>query len=266
MKRYGMLIGLAAVLAPAQAAETAATAEKVIACMRANYPPAMRIQDVELTSTDRTGATTTLQGKVYVLREKLSAGSGPLRAMLRIEAPPRLAGAAYLVRETDDYLRDGMFVYLPSVRRVRRVSGTFADGALMGTDFSYYDFKQLSNAFGDLDGKLEGQEKIQGRTTHILSFSALPGVDTRYNGVRAWIDEQSCVPLKAEFIENDKPRKRLTAPVSALQKSGDYWYLAETRMEDLVEGTKTILRISRVKAGEDLPNRYFDPNSFYLVQ
>ena len=50
---------------------------------------------------------------------------------------------------TDDYLRDGMFVYLPAVKRVRRVTGTFADGALMGTNFSYFDFKQLQNTFGD---------------------------------------------------------------------------------------------------------------------
>lgn len=266
MKRYlVLLIGVLAAL-PAEAAETTASAEKIIACMRANFPPAMRIQDIELTTTDRTGATTTMQGKVFVLREKTSAGAGPLNAMLKIEAPPRLAGAAYLVKETEDYLRDGMFVYLPSVKRVRRVSGTFADGSLMGTDFSYYDFKQLSNAFGDLDGKLEGQELIDGRGTHILSFKALPGVDTRYSGVRAWIDGESCVPLQAEFFENDKPRKRLTAPASGLKKSGDFWYLAETRMEDLVEGTKTVLRINRVKAGDELPGRYFNPNSFYLAQ
>ncbi len=260
MKRLALLLTLLA--CPLVYAEE--SAEKIGACMRANFPPAMRIQAMELTVTNLAGDSRSMQGRVFVMREESGKDQGLLRAMLKIDAPSNLKGAAYLVRETDDLLRDGMFVYLPSVNRVRRITGDFAGGSLLGTDFSYYDFKQLQNVFGDLNGKLEGSDKIDDRPVHVLSFQPLPGMESPYTSVRAWIDRETCVPLRADFNEGDKVLKRLTAPAKALQQSGKYWYLSEIEMQDLAKGTRSVLRIGEVTSGGELASLYFNPNSFYL--
>ncbi len=268
MKPLLMLL-LAVTWIPAQAAaapKTATSAAEVLQCLRANIPPAMRIQDLDLTTTDYAGVEHTLKGRLYLITDKSDIAAGEARAMLRIDQPDQLAGAAYLVRQTDDYLRDGMYVYLPSVRRVRRVTGTFADGSMLGTAFSYYDFKQLQNAFGDLEGLLEAPQAIAGRATHVLRFKPTAGVETRYSGVTAWIDQASCLPLKVDFYEGDTVRKQYTATPGALRQSGGYWHVSESELLDLKDKTRTRLRVLKVTNSKDLANRYFDPKTFYLGQ
>ncbi len=256
---------LLALLALGEAAQARDSAQQVLDCMRGNIPRSVQVQQLELASTNNIGDTRTLQGRLFAMREAGAEGRGLLRAMLRVDAPRNLAGAAYLVRETDDYLRDGMFVYLPAVRRVRRITGTFADGALMGTDFSYYDFRQLQSAFGDMSAVLEAPLEIDGRRTNGLLFKPLASAETRYSHVRAWIDHETCVPLKVNFYERGETRKQLTSPRSSLKQSGQRWYATELVMRDLLDESHTVLRVLKLSTDSEVGARYFHPGSFYLA-
>jgi hypothetical protein len=259
--RGGILLGTVfagALCAGAAAADPAL--DKILACMRANVPPTLRIQDLELQATDRAGGTRTLKGRLYALRER-----GLLRAMLRVTAPPDLAGAAYLVRETQSAGgADEMYMYLPALNRVRRIAGASADASFLGTDFSYNELKQIENAFDDADGKLEAPTQLEGRPVEVLSFHPRAQRDSRYSALRVFVDRQTCVALKVEFYEAAAPRKVLSAPASALAQSGHYWYATQAEMRDLKDGTRTVLRITGVTSGAELAARYFDPHSFYL--
>ncbi|HZR37925.1 MAG TPA: outer membrane lipoprotein-sorting protein [Nevskia sp.] len=234
--------------------------DKVMDCMRGNVPPTLRIQEIELAAKDRTGATRVLKGKLFAMRDK-----GLLRAMVHVAEPSDLAGASYLVRETAsaDHA-DEMYMFLPAVNRVRRITGASADGSFLGTDFSYNDVKQIENAFSDSDGKLEKPETIEQRPVYVLSFKPRPEQGSRYSLLRAWVDQKTCVALKVDFYEGEATRKELTAPASALQQSGSYWYLSQATMEDLKDHTHTQLRVVGVTSGSDIATRYFDPHSFYL--
>jgi hypothetical protein len=245
---------------PALPAAADPAVDKVMDCMHGNVPPTLRIQEIELQATDRAGATRTLRGKVFAMRDK-----GLLRAMVHIAEPSDLAGASYLVRETNatDH-SDEMYMFLPAVNRVRRITGAGADGSFLGTDFSYNDIKEIENAFGDADGKLDKPETIEQRPMYVMSFKPKAGQGSRYSQVRAWVDQKACVAMKIDFYEGDTVRKEMTAPASALQQSGTYWYLSQAAMQDLKDHTITKLRVVGVSSGTDIATRYFDPHSFYL--
>ncbi len=262
MKANGMLA--LALLGLAMAAPAADPTEPVLECMRANVPQQLRIQEVELVATDKAGAVRTLRGKLYAMREAVASGQQLVRATLRIAAPDYLAGAAYLVRQSEELHRDGMYVFLPSVKRVRRVSGEFADGPLLGTNFSYYDFKQMQYAFSDATPTFEGAGELAGRPVDVLLFTPAADAGTRYSRVRSWVDRETCVPLKVEFLEGAGVRKRLSADAAALRRAGEHWYLSEVRLDDLHDQTSTVLRILGVSTGQEPPRRYFEPGSFYL--
>jgi hypothetical protein len=234
--------------------------DKVMDCMRGNVPPTLRIQEIQLQATDRAGATRTMRGKLFAMRDK-----GLLRAMLRISEPGDLSGASYLVRETDAASHaDEMYMFLPAVNRVRRITGASGDGSFLGTDFSYNDIKELENAFNGADGKLEKPDQIEQRPMNVITFIPKPEQASRYSRLRAWIDQKTCVAVKVDFYEGETLRKELTAPVSALQQSGNYWYLSQAQMQDLKDHTVTKLGVTGVNSGSELATRYFDPHSFYM--
>src|SRR5690606_9921417 len=116
----------------------------------------------ELKATDRTGGTRELRGRLYGVRE-----AELLRAMIKISAPSDLAGAAYLLREKEG--GDEKYMYVPSLNKVRRITGAAADGSLWGTDFSYSDLRQLNNAFAAGEGTLTGEGRLDDRAVyHVL--------------------------------------------------------------------------------------------------
>lgn len=239
---------------------------KILKCMRANVPTALaaRVQDVRLTVTDRSGGTRLITGKLYGVQE--TSGKQPLglvRTTLRINAPDNLKGAAFLIREARQYAEQGMYVYLPSVRRVRRISGTFADGALLGTDFTYNDFRLMQNAFGDQLPSLEATEKIEGRDSFVLSFKPGDKQPLGYSQVRAWVDQKTCVALKLEFYQGKALQKQLLAPSTGLKQTGSYWYSSLLEMTDFTVGSKSELQIIDAKSDGKLPKKIFDPAAFY---
>jgi hypothetical protein len=258
----GLLLAAGLVWAAQSGADDAG---KVLECMRQNVPHELRAQDVEFTTSDKNGVTSTLKGRLYAAREATPEGSRHVRAMLSVSAPPNLAGAAYLVREKDRDAKDGMWVYLPSVRRVRRVTGSIADGGLMGTSFSYADFKQIQNTFTGAKTVLEGSGEIDQRATYVLSFKPADATAGGYTLVRSWVDKQTCVPLKAEFYENTTVRKRLTSPVNSLRQVGQYWFAGVIDMQDLSDGLRTTLRVAAVTPDPEpgLSSATFDPKTFY---
>jgi len=253
-----LLLALASAAAMAPGLAQAGPAEdKLIACMRDNIPKTLRIQEFDLTATDRAGAARLLRGRLFAKREE-----GKLKAMLRLTSPADVDGSSYLMLEGEKL--DQMYVFLPALNKVRRINGGSGDGPLFGTDLSYADIKQISNAFSGSSPTLEGSEKIDGRTVQRISVTPHAESGSRYRRIRAWVDETSCVALKAEFMEGETVRKRLASPAASLTKSGAYWYAAEATMSDLKEGSRTRLKVTGVKSGEDVANRYFDSRNFYV--
>lgn len=234
-----------------------AALDPVLTCMRANVPESVQIKQVEITARDRSGGERTLKGRLYGMKEH-----GKARAMVRIEAPPDLARAAYLVREGEK--SDEMYVYVPALNKVRRITGASMDGSLWGTDLTYADVKQLQNAFDGGTVKLEAPQQVEGRAVHVLYFTPRAEEQTRYNGIRSYVDQQSCVPLKVEFVEGKDVRKRMTVAAKDLKQSGKMWYAQEALMADVKDGTQTRVKVTGLTSDAKLSSRYFNSSTFYV--
>lgn len=260
MRLYGVVLLLVAP-ALAAAADTAAPplrdAAAVIECMRGNIPQTVRIQEVSLVAFDRGGGSRELRARLFGKRD-----GERVNLMLRIDAPPDLAGASYLVREQAN--GDDMYVYLPALNRVRRILGSSADSPLFGTDLSYADVKQIQNAFDGGNVALAGQGQVGGRTTYRLSMKPTTADQTRYERIDTEVDTQTCVALRAEFYEAGQLRKRLDADPESLQQADGHWYAADAEMSDVQAGTRTTLKVIGVTSGARLSATLFNPKTFYI--
>jgi hypothetical protein len=241
--------------ATAQAQDAAVN--KILDCMRANIPPTVRIQTVEISAVDRTGGERVLKGRLFGTRD-----NDRVRVMMRIEAPQDLAGASYLVREGEK--SDEMYLYLPALRKVRRITGAALDGQLWGTDLSYNDFKQIQNAFTGANTLLEGAAQLEQRPVNILTFEPRKEDGTRYKKIRTQVDQKSCVALRVEFFDPAGVRKVLAVKPADLKQSGSHWYASDIEVSDLKNQTRTRVRVTGVAAGDKLASRYFNPSTFYL--
>lgn len=249
-------------LAPAQ--PPAESGEQIAACMRDNLPERFWVEDFVLTSRAASGDAEAISGQLYFTRQTRDGQTGPSRAMLRIENPSPLRNAAYLILESEDYLRDGMFVFLPAVNRVRRVSGSMADGQLFGTDISYYDFKQFRSALSDMRAGQAVAVQHENRPAWSLRFDPAADEEAGYERVDAVIDAQTCVPRVLEIYENGRLRKTFTVPLDAIKPYADgRWYIAEFSMHDHLKDSDTTIRTLGFDTSRSLPEQLFHPSTFY---
>lgn len=242
---------------PATAAESI---DQIEACMRANVPQTLQVRQFEITSTDKVGGTRTLAGRLHARMDK-----GRISASMKVDAPSDMRGSAYLVRESQDAGKEEeIYVYIPALQKVRRVTGGMRDSSLFGTDLSYSDVKQITYAFSGNTLKFEKADSLENRPVWLLSMAPDPSAGSRYDKVLAWIDQKSCMVLKAEFQHGGAVRKRFETSAKFLAQSGPHWYFSEGRIDDVQEKTSTRLRISEVLSGKDLADRLFNPHMFYV--
>jgi hypothetical protein len=250
---------------PAAMSNAPATAASVVACMRANLPQAATVKDIELLATDRLGARREFKGKVYAAHLKRAQQDAGLGVTMKVLTPASLYGTAYLIRSADSAgAEDNIYMYLPGIQRMRRISGASANGALLGTNLSYSDFQQMETGFGGSQAVLEGADSIGQRQVYRLAFRPRPQDRSPYTLIRSWVDRQTCVPLSTAFYQGDSERKRFSASADALHQSGGLWYLSESVMRDLQDGSSTVIHIDGISGSASLPDSTFQPLGFYL--
>jgi hypothetical protein len=265
MIRILAVLGFAAVMANAPVQADPA-AQRVLDRMAANVPMTLRVRTVSMTNYYADGESTQLKGVLYLMREPASSGTPLLRAMLRVSVPEDLAGSAYLLRAREQNRGDAMWMYLPSVGSVRRVSDDPDSGPLLGTAFSYADFRHLHNSFDEAISTYEGEAHIDHRKVDVLLLRPRSEAAADDTQVRIWVDRLTAIALRSEFYRGEVLSKRLgTSPVS-LRQSGPYWYLTQAEMRDLRNGSRTVLRMGDVTESKRAPEPYFNPLSFYRAR
>ena len=243
--------GLLALLASVPAAAAQGDVDEVFACVRKNAPRTALVQAVELISVDRAGGERVQSAKLSAKR----AADGLGRLLLRVEEPADLRGTAFLwIQKAKG---SEIFVYLPEMKKVRRVSTGQLRGKLLGSDFSY---EEVARLFAESEGqvkRLPDSEK-DGRPVFVLEATPPAGSGSAYTRVASLVDRETCVPLEIAFFEEGAaPRKLLSVDPARITKEGDVYVPRLVRMRDLAKQTESRLVTHAVEIDPELPDEMF---------
>jgi hypothetical protein len=179
---------------------------------------------------------------------------GLSRMLVRFTAPDDVAGTAFLLRENDGGA-DEQILYLPALKRTRRITGSQRRGAFMGTDFSYADL-EVRRSGGSKCTRLE-DEAVEGQTAYVIEVTPEERTeDDAYAKAKMWIHQRTLVPLRVDLYGDDgEVMKRMR--VHRLERVAGRWMATETTMETLARGSRTLLRLDEVD-----PDARFPPETF----
>lgn len=227
----------------------------VLECLKKNAPQQLRVGDLRIEAHGEGVTTRYLSARVVSRREQ-----GKLRSMLHVTAPTDLAGTRYLLVE--EPTQDALYLYLPALGKVRRVSGAGPDAEIAGTTLNYADLRLISQALSGAAITMERSGEFQGRPIDVLRFT--PAVaDSPYRRVLASVDRESCVTLRAEFQNAERTVKHYRVDPASLQRSGSYRYASRAMVEDLVRRSSVQISLGDVRTDARLSSRSFDPKSFF---
>jgi hypothetical protein len=246
-----LAFSLAALLPSVSGADDAGV-EEVTRCVQKNLPPETSRQTVEFRSSDRVGGGRTLEGRISWRR----FDDGLSRVLVRLRAPSDLKGAGLLLIEKKDSAE--MFVYLPDLEKVRRVTTRMMGGSLFGSDFTYEDFQQVQGMAREGSAERLADTEIDGASVWVIAQHPGPESGSAYEKVVTYVSSDTCVPVKSEMYEaGDRLRKVLTIDPSQIFESNGARIPQRLRMEDHRDKTSTELVVSEIEIGGEIKKRVF---------
>jgi hypothetical protein len=197
--------------------------------------------------TDRTGATREL---VFTSRSR-KVGDGRSKSLMRFSAPADLANVGFLQiqQEGGD---DERFLFLPELKKSRRVAGKMRAQAFMGTDFSYADLDRR-----DLrDGKAKLIDTVQLGGKPVWHLEVTPDADSPYGKLELWVRQDNFVALKTVFTAAGGALMK-TLTTEELKRIKGRWFITRTRMVNHQDSRSTQLTLEKVEPNDEVPEAEF---------
>jgi hypothetical protein len=170
--------------------------------------------------------------------------------------PQYVRGVAFLAIEPEvSGESEERFVYLPSMRKIRRVSGSQSDDAFLGTDLSYHDFERQRGASYQVD--LGPDVQAGGEAAFVVT--ARPRKAASYAVVEHTIAAKDSAILETRYFKKDAPEpyKKLWMERAGILEQGACRVPTRIRVEDRQRGTETTLSINSVRLDAELSDDLF---------
>jgi outer membrane lipoprotein-sorting protein len=237
-------------------------------------PPAQEIMQKNLVATKVLDSTTRSSFRLINAagqqrirdtdgQTKLIAGTTDNRRLVNFLSPADVRGTKTLLIE-HSAADDDMWIYLPAMKKVRRLVASNKKDSFVGTDFSYGDV--IGHKVEDWNHKLLRQEKVDGRDCYVVeSTPKRPEVadNTGYSKRVNWIDKESYVALRGEiFDQNGDLLKRTSAQdVERVDVKNDRYQPMRLVSENVQTGHKTIIEFTNFKANVGVGDEVFAARS-----
>lgn len=148
---------------------------------------------------------------------------------------------------------DDQWIYLPALKKVKRISSDSKSDYFMGSDFTYDD---LGDRHPSEDThKLLREEKINGEDCYVVE-SIPKEEDYMYSKTVTWVSKDKWIGLKKEFYDEDGDHlKNLT--VEKYDKIDGFWVILHSEMHNIQKDHKTIMKLKNVKLNTGIDDGMF---------
>ncbi|MBN1699377.1 MAG: outer membrane lipoprotein-sorting protein [Spirochaetales bacterium] len=178
------------------------------------------------------------------------------KTVLHFLSPADVEGTGLLMIESENGETD-MWLYLPELKKTRRIVSSGKNDSFMGSDISYSDMEErppedyTNNRFED--------ETVDGEACYVVE--AVPAndavkEDTGYGRIVYWISKEKMTPLQAVFFDvNGNYFKNLR--IKEIREFTDTWIPTLIEVEDVKKSHKTIMELKHIEINTNPDDSYF---------
>jgi hypothetical protein len=156
---------------------------------------------------------------------------------------------------------DDRWLYLPAVKRIKRISSSNKSGSFMGSEFAYEDlssqevekftYKLLDEPKLAINGGKTGARD----TWHTERYPV--DKESGYSRQIIWSDKEYMNPLKIEYYDRKNELLKI-AYFEGYKKMGKYWKFDSIRIENVQTKKKSVLSWENRQLGIKLAAENFD--------
>ncbi len=198
---------------------------------------------------------TNKQGKQRIRKIKqFSKDMGNVeKSIMFFQSPADVKNTSFMNWTYDSDKSDDQWIYLPALKKVKRISSDSKSDYFMGSDFTYDD---LGDRKLDADThKLLKTEKLNGVDCYVVE-SVSKDEDYMYSKTKTWIRKSNFVGMKKEFYDEDGELLKILT-IKKVQKIKGFWVITNSEMKNVQKNHKTSMVLTNVQINTGVSDSKF---------
>ena len=180
------------------------------------------------------------------------------KSLSLFHTPRDVRGTALLTysHKTGD---DKQWLYLPALKRVKRINARNKSGSFVGSEFSYEDI--TSQEVEEYTYKYLQDEEVDGHACTVSEYYPVDAESSGYSRQVVWRDKDEYRIRKVDFYDRKKSLLKTLTVTGYQQYEGQYWRAGEMHMVNHQSGKSTTLLYSKYRFRTGLKESDFTKNS-----
>ena len=196
-----------------------------------------------------------------VMMTKLKPNEIDNMRVLRFLSPADIRGTVTLLVEKSGQ-DDDMWIYLPALKKVRRLVSDNKRDSFVGSDMTFGDI--IGHKPSEWNHTLIRPDTLDGKPVYVIESApkdAQVKSRTGYSKRQSWIDQQNFVSLKTDYWDDvGKPLKSIhVSDVREADASRKKWQFMHVEATNQQSGHKTVLHFDSYRANQGITEDTFTP-------
>ncbi len=198
--------------------------------------------------------------RVRTLRQFIKDDGSTEKKIMFFITPADVKNTAFMNWSYSDGRSDDQWIYLPALKRTKRISSDGKSDYFMGSDFTYDD---LGDRHPDMDNhKLLREETIDGKSCYVIESSP-KDEDYIYSKTVTWVMKENFLGLKREFYDDRNALLKVLS-IQKFEKVDGFWTILETKMHNVQKDHTTVIKFTGVQKNRGIPDSKFTERSLTL--
>lgn len=201
-----------------------------------------------MTLTNRSGQT-----RVRKIQQFSKDMGDVEKSIMFFESPADVKNTSFMNWAYDGDKADDQWIYLPALKKVKRISSDSKSDYFMGSDFTYDD---LGDRKLNADNHtLLREETINGQDCYVVE-SRSKDENYMYLKTITWIDKSTFIGVQKKFYdEDDELLKILT--INKVEKIAGFYVITNSEMKNVQKNHSTTIILSSVKINSGISASMF---------
>jgi outer membrane lipoprotein-sorting protein len=153
---------------------------------------------------------------------------------------------------------DDQWLYLPALKRVKRIASRNKSGPFVGSEFAYEDI--ASQEVEKYTYKYIGEDEFEGKSTFLIERDPVDP-NSGYTRQQVWVDQERYIALKIDYYDRKNALLKTLVFRGYRQYLGKYWRADQMFMENHQTGKSTLLSWEHYEFRTGLKDGDFNKNS-----
>lgn len=185
------------------------------------------------------------------------------KSLTIFDTPRDVKGTAFL-SFTHKVGDDDQWLYLPALKRIKRISSRNKSGSFMGSEFSYEDI--ASQELEKYTYKWIRDEEYEDKACFVLEQYPVDKKNSGYTKQVIWLDKEEYRAWKVEYFDRKNSHLKTLINTGYRKYLEKYWRPDEMFMDNHQTGKSTKLITSNYKFRTGLKDSDFNKNSLRRVR